>query len=157
MLMQSSRFNDKLKEDLQNFYATGDDKYPKKRTDLVHVLDQCTKKVVVKAVKSQGSSFANTGGRGGRGNRNNNNNTNSDKKEPYEKKLWADKECRRCHKKWHPAEHCRAANPASNSDKDKDKDKEEHHFTSGSRKSTKERLKEFKKKYQKFFHKSTRK
>ena len=86
MLMQSSRVNDKLKEDLQNFYATGDDKYPKKRTDLVHVLDQYTKKVVVKAVESQGSSFANTGGRGGRGgrgNRNNNNsNNNSDKKNP---------------------------------------------------------------------------
>ena len=40
MLMQSSKVHDKLKEDLQNFYATGDDKYPKKRTDLVHVLDQ---------------------------------------------------------------------------------------------------------------------
>ena len=81
MLMLSSRVNDKLKEDLQNFYATGDDKYPKKRTDLVHVLDQYTKKAMVKAVESQGSSFANTGGYGGRGNRNNNNsNNNSDKK-----------------------------------------------------------------------------
>ena len=142
MLVQASKVHDKLKEDLQNFYATGDDKYPKKRTDLVHVLDQYTKKAIVRAVESQGSSFANTGGRGNNRYRNNrggnNHNTNSDKKEPYDKKFWADKECRRCHKKGHPAEHCRAANPVSNSDKDKDKDKKEERSSSGRKKSSKE-------------------
>ena len=132
----------------------GDDKFPKKRTDLIHVMDQYTKRAVVKAVESQGSSFANTGGRGGRGgrgNRNNNNNNNSDKKEPYDKKFWADRECRRCHEKGHPAEHCTADKPASSSDKRRDKDKDEERSSSGKKKSTKERVKEFEKKYQKSF------
>ena len=108
----------------------------------------------MKAVESQGSSFANTGGRGGRGgrgNRNNNNNNNSDKKEPYDKKFWADKECKRCHEKGHPAEHCTADKPVSSSDKRRDKDKDEERSSSGKKKSTKERLKEFREEVPKVF------
>ena len=90
MLMQTSNVHEKLKEDLQNWYATGNDKYSKKRTDWVHMLDQCTKKATVRAIESRGSLFANTGGHGNNSNRinggGNHSNSSSDKKEPYDKK-----------------------------------------------------------------------
>jgi hypothetical protein len=84
-LRQSGKQHTKLKEDLQNEFTTGDDRYPKNRQSTLHLLDKYSKSTVMStATTSEGTAFAQRGDK-----------TNKDKqkKEPYDKAYWKDKEC----------------------------------------------------------------
>jgi hypothetical protein len=88
--------------DLQNYFTTGDNHYPKNRQHTLHLLDKYSKTVVAKVTHSEGTSFAQKGGRGG-GNRSSSGNGKGRDSSTYDKKYWNDKECYKCHKKGHPA------------------------------------------------------
>jgi hypothetical protein len=63
-LRQSGAQYANLKMDLQNDYTTGDNRYPKKSQQTLHLLDKYRKTTVSKANQSEGSSFAQKGGKG---------------------------------------------------------------------------------------------
>jgi hypothetical protein len=57
-LRQSGTQHANLKEDLQNGFTTGDNRYPKTRQETLHLLDKYSKNVVPKTTVSEGASFA---------------------------------------------------------------------------------------------------
>ena len=102
-LRQSGTQHANLKEDLQNGFTTGDNRYPKTRQETLHLLDKYSKNVVPKSTASEGSSFL--------------------QQESYDKKYWKNLECYKCGKKGHPANHCRGKKQQSKkTDNDKDDD-----------------------------------
>jgi hypothetical protein len=60
--------------------------------------------VVAKVTHSEGTSFAQNGGRGD-GNQISSGSGKGRDSSTYDKKYWNDKECYKCHKKWHPERH----------------------------------------------------
>jgi hypothetical protein len=104
-LRQSGTQHGNLKVDLQNYFTTGDNRYPKNHQQTLHLLDNYSKTVVAKVTHSEGTSFSQNGGRGD-GNRSSIGNVKSHDSSTYDKKYWKDKECYKCHKKGHPATHC---------------------------------------------------
>jgi hypothetical protein len=57
-LRQSGSQHNKLKEDLQNDFTTGDNRYPKTREQTIHLLDKYRKISVLKTTQSEGTSFS---------------------------------------------------------------------------------------------------
>jgi hypothetical protein len=104
-LRQSGTQHGKLKLDLQNYFTTGDNRYPKNRQQTLHLLDKYSKTVVAKVTHSEGTSFAQKGRRGG-GNQSISGSGKGRDSSTYDKKYWNDKECYKYHKKGHPATHC---------------------------------------------------
>jgi hypothetical protein len=104
-LRQSGTQHGNLKVDLQNDFTTGDNRYPKNRQQTLHLLDKYTKTVVSKTTPSEGTSFAQKGGKGKEGGSGKTKRGGKGRK-PFNKELWKDKECYKCHKKGHPASHC---------------------------------------------------
>jgi hypothetical protein len=88
LLRQAGPQHQKLRMDLKNGYTTGDDKYPKTRQSMLHLLDQYSKTHVINE-SSQGTSFAQRDG-----------------EEEYDREYWKDKLCFNCDKKGHPASAC---------------------------------------------------
>ena len=115
-LRLSGKQHGKLKMDLQDGFATGNDWYPKNRQEALHLLDKYTKSVVVAPAASEGTSFAQKGTKG-----------------DYDKDYWKDKECYNCNKKGHPSSSC----PLKDKKKDKKKKKEKDDDSSTSSKSSK--------------------
>jgi hypothetical protein len=64
-LRQSGMQHGNLKVDLQNYFTTGDNSYPKNRKQTLHRLDKYSKTVVAKVTHSEGTSFSQKSGRGG--------------------------------------------------------------------------------------------
>jgi hypothetical protein len=91
-LRQSGKQHNKLKVDLQNDFTTGDDRYPKNRQEVLHLLDKYSKTAVATITPSEGSTFIQEGDR--------------DEEEHYDKEWWEDKTCYKCEKKGHPASNC---------------------------------------------------
>jgi hypothetical protein len=114
-LRQSGTQHGNLKMDLQNYFTTGDNLYPKNRQQTLHLLDKYSKTVVAKVTHSEGTSFAQKGGRGG-GNRSSSGNGKGRDSSTYDKKYWNDRECYKCHKKGHPATHF-PKKPSDNDDR----------------------------------------
>ena len=88
LLRQAGPQHHKLRMDLKNGYTTGDDKYPKTRQSMLHLLDQYSKTHVINN-SSQGNSFAQRGG-----------------DEEYDREYWKDKKCYNCDRIGHPAYAC---------------------------------------------------
>jgi hypothetical protein len=69
-LRQSGNQHGNLKVDLQNDFTTGNNRNPKNRQQILHLLDKYSKSAVAKVTQSEGTSFAQRsgigGGRGGR-------------------------------------------------------------------------------------------
>jgi hypothetical protein len=61
-LRQSVTQHGKLKVDLQNDFTTGDNRYPKNRQQILHLLDKYSKTVVARVTHSEGTSFAQKSG-----------------------------------------------------------------------------------------------
>jgi hypothetical protein len=101
-LRQSGKQHNKLKTDLKNDFTTGDDRYPKNRQAVLHLLDKYSKTTLPPQATSEGIAFVQGGGRG-RGGRGGGRTTPL---RPYDKEYWKDKECYKCHKKGHPSSHC---------------------------------------------------
>jgi len=78
---------------LQNDFTTGENHYPKNHQQTLHLLDKFSKMVVLKAIESEGTAFAQS--RGG------------SNRTPFDKEYWKDKECFNCHISEHPASHCK--------------------------------------------------
>ena len=100
-LWQSGTQHGNLKVDLQNYFTTGDNRYPKNLQHTLHLLDNYSKKVVQRMTQSEGTAFV-QGGRGhgggrGRGNRDGRVN------KPFDKEYWKGKEFFNCNKKGHPS------------------------------------------------------
>jgi hypothetical protein len=91
--------------DLQNYFTTGDNHYPKNRQQTLHLFDKYSKTVVAKVTYSEGTSFAQNGGRGG-GNRSSSGNGKFHNSNTYDNKYWKEKECYKCHKNENPSTHC---------------------------------------------------
>jgi hypothetical protein len=104
-LRQSGTQHGNLKVDLQNYFTTGDNRYPKNRQQTLHLLDKYNKTVVAKMTHSEGTSFSQKSGRVG-GNRSSSGNGKGRDSSTYDKKYWNDKECYKYHKKGHPTTHC---------------------------------------------------
>ena len=101
-LQQSGKQHNKLKTDVQNNFTTGDDRYPKNRQAVLHLLDKYSKSAIQPPPISKGTAFAQRGGRGGgRGSEG-----HGQSQQPFDKEYWKDKECYNCHKKGHPSTHC---------------------------------------------------
>jgi hypothetical protein len=64
-LRKSGTQHGNLKVDLQNYFTTGDNQYPKNRQQTWHLLDKYSKTVVARVTQSEGTSFAHRIGRGG--------------------------------------------------------------------------------------------
>jgi hypothetical protein len=93
---QSGRQHNKLKVDLQNAFAAGDNWCPKNRQFTLHLLDKHSKSTIVTtAPTSEGTAF----GQRAEGDANK---TLSDK----DKQFWKDKKCYHCGKTGHPSTHC---------------------------------------------------
>jgi hypothetical protein len=105
-LRQSGTQHGNLKVDLQNYFTTCDNRYPKNRQQTLHLLDKYSTTAVAKVTHYEGTSFAQKGGRGG-GNRSSSGSEKFRDSSTYEKKYWNDKECYKCHKKGHSATHYR--------------------------------------------------
>ena len=88
LLRQAGAQHQKLRTDLKNGYTTGQDRYPKTRQAMLHLLDQYTKTQVIQEV-SDGNSFA-----------------QKDGDEGYDREYWKDKKCFNCEKMGHPAHSC---------------------------------------------------
>jgi hypothetical protein len=89
-LRQSGNQHVKLKVDLQNYFTTGDSRYPKNRQQTLHLLDKYSKTAVVKVTQSEGTSFAQRSGRGGgHGGRSGNGKSHDN----FDKEYWKDKTC----------------------------------------------------------------
>ena len=58
LLQQSVRQHIKLKNDINNDYTTGDDRYPKTWQNTLHLLTQYTNPIILINIESQGKSFA---------------------------------------------------------------------------------------------------
>ena len=56
-LQKSGSQHANLKEDLQNVFNTGDNRYPKTRKETLHLLDKYSKNAVPKKTVSEGASF----------------------------------------------------------------------------------------------------
>ena len=109
-LKQRGKQHNKLRMDLQNDFTTGDNHYPKNRQATLHLLDKYSKSTVVSTTPHQGSAFAQEGGQqGGRGGRGRDTRNNK----PYDVAYWKDKECYKCKKKGHPANHCKSKTSSS--------------------------------------------
>jgi hypothetical protein len=57
-LCQSGTQHGNLKVDLQNYFTTGDNRYPKNHQQTLHILDKYSKTVVAKVTHCEGTSFA---------------------------------------------------------------------------------------------------
>ncbi len=110
MLLNSGKQHDKLRMDLKNDFTTGNNRYPKTRQQVLHLLDRYTKSTVVKPGVSEGASFAQHSFA----------QQQDQSKRPYDTVYWKDKECYNCGKLGHPANHCRSK-PSGNA-KPKGKD-----------------------------------
>ena len=113
-MRQSGNQHAKLKTDLQNDFATGNNYYPKARQQTLHLLDKYSKSAVVnKPSNSEGASFVQGGG-----------GDNRKKKEAFDKAYWKDKVSYKCDAKGHPASHCtsdrKSGKKASKDDDDDD-------------------------------------
>jgi hypothetical protein len=87
-LCQSGTQHGNLKVDLQNYFTTGDNRYPKICQQTLHLLDKYSKTVVARATQSEGTSFAQRGNRGlGRGRAIG----KSEDSNTYDKKWWKNK------------------------------------------------------------------
>ena len=96
-LRQSGKQHDTSCKDLKNDCAKNDDNYPKTRQQVCHLLDHHSKSRVVHTVPQEhGNSFAQRSGGG----------KNKNSGEPCDKKCWKDKDCYKCGKQGHPANHC---------------------------------------------------
>ena len=126
-LRQSGTQHGKLKVDLQNDFTTGDNRYPKDRQQMLHLLDKYSKTVVPKMTPSEGTLFAQRNGKGDK----------DGNKEPFNKKFWKEKKCFKCHKIGHPALHC----------PDKDEDDKSIASTASSVKKLQKDLKSLNKKF----------
>jgi hypothetical protein len=84
-LRQSVTQHGNLKVDLQNYFTTGDNLYPKNRQQTLHLLDKYSKTVIVKVTHSEGTSFAQKGGSGG-GHRSSSGNGKGHDPSTYDKK-----------------------------------------------------------------------
>ncbi len=93
MLRQSGKQHTKLRVDLQNDFTTGNNRYPKDRQQVLHLLDKYSKTAVAAPGISEGQSFSQFKG---------------DPKQPYDTAYWKDKECYNCGKTGHPSNHCRS-------------------------------------------------
>ena len=89
LLRRAGPQHHKLRMDLKNAYTTGNDKYPKTRQSMLHLLDQYTKSHVSNATP-HGTSFAQRGG--------------GDNE--FDKEYWKDRTCFNCDKKGHPTSAC---------------------------------------------------
>jgi hypothetical protein len=56
-LRQRERQHGNLKVDFQNDFTTGDNRYPKNRQQILHLLDKYSKTVVARVTQSEGTSF----------------------------------------------------------------------------------------------------
>jgi hypothetical protein len=89
--------------DLQNYFTTGDNRYPKNRQKTFHLLDKYSKTAVAKVTQSEGTSFAQRSGRGGGlGGRSGNGKSHDN----LDKEYWREKTCYKCEKKGNPANKC---------------------------------------------------
>ena len=61
-LRQISKQHKKLRNDLQNDFTTGNDRYPKTYQDILHFPDKCSKSEIVIQTTSEGTTFAQKGG-----------------------------------------------------------------------------------------------
>jgi hypothetical protein len=104
-LRQSGTQHGNLKVDLQNYFTTGDNRYPKNRQQNLYLLEQYRKTVVARVTHSEGTSFAQKSGQGG-GNRGSNGNGKGHDSSTYDKKYWKEKECYKFQKKGYRATHC---------------------------------------------------
>jgi hypothetical protein len=119
MLRQSGKSHQMLRNDLQNDFTTGDNRYPKTRQQTLHLLDKYSKPTQQTGVQSEGTAFAQRTGKGtGRTNKKGGKG-NADQEGDYDKEYWKDKKCYNCQKNGHPASHC----PDGKEDNDEDKSK----------------------------------
>jgi Zinc knuckle len=107
MIMNSSTEHNKLKTSLADDYANGQDTYLKNRQDALCLLDTFTRNAPLRAIESEGGTFATT--------------KKLSKKEQDEA-YWKDKECYNCGETGHPARDCPNKKEAK-SKKDKDNKK----------------------------------
>jgi len=61
MLRNSGKQHGALRQDLQNTFTTGDNRYPDTRQKALHLLDHYSKKPTVTSTQSEGSTFAQRG------------------------------------------------------------------------------------------------
>jgi hypothetical protein len=100
--------------DLQNYFTTGDNHYPKNRQQKLHLLDKYSMTAVAKVTHSEGTSFAQISGiGGGRGGRS----KNIKSHENFDKEYWKDKTCYKCENKGHPANKCPKKSKNDNDEK----------------------------------------
>jgi hypothetical protein len=83
-LQQTAIQHGNLKVDLQNYFTTVDNCYPKNRNQTLHLLDKYSKTVIPKVTQSEGTSFAQKGDRGS--GRSYNGNENGHDSSTYDKK-----------------------------------------------------------------------
>ena len=126
-LRQSGKQHNKLKVDLQNDYTKNQDKYPKTRQEVLHMLDKYSNSTVPKEQVSEGTAFTQ------QEKQKRANEAAKKKKAADNKKFWADKECYNCGQKGHPANQC--TNKKAKKDEE-DKDSK----SSKSNKTTKEAI-----------------
>ena len=131
-LRQSGSQHANLKEDLQNGFTTGDNRYPKTRQETLHLLDKYSKKVVAKTGDSEGSSFA--------------------QKEADKRDYWKDTTCYKCGKKGHIASGCDPSKAKKKANKTKDAGKDtDNKSVSSNAESVRKLGKELKKEIKKSF------
>ena len=118
-LRQSGQQHSHLRQDLQDSYTTGDNRYPKTRQEGLHLLDKYSKSAVTTPPTSEGSSFAQKG---------------DGKAKGYDEKFWKNKKCYNCNKKGHPASHCEdAKEKGKGKDKKSDGDDDEKSVASSAK------------------------
>ena len=104
MLRHSAKQHSNLREDMQNDFTKGDNRYPKDRQQTLHLLDRYSKTVAIPVASSEGTAFAQHPGKSGKGKRGQgkrNNDTHS-----FDTEYWKDKKCYNCGQDGHPANHC---------------------------------------------------
>ena len=122
--------------DLKNDYTTGQDRNPKNRQEVLHLLDKYSKSNVIVSTANgngQGSSFAQRGGDGRFG-------------ASFDVQYWKAKQCYNCNKKGHPSSHCPEKAKEKAQVKAKAKDDDDKSVSSKSSKASIAKLqKDFKK------------
>ena len=89
LLRQSGTQHRNLKVDLQNYFTTKGNRYPKNRQQTMHLLDKYSKTVLQRRTQSELTAFmqGDIGHRGGRGKYN----RGLSRNKPFDKEYWKDK------------------------------------------------------------------